>query len=487
MLDMRVALSFSSALLAPLLGAQLPVHSEGPFAGAPAMFSVDLQTDLGTPSDRGAESYYKALGFSIAAPGTLSGPGRPDFRADTILRGCLGDAIPGSAPLPDIDAMSLGVDVVPVLSGGVVVIAPQSWSGFVFSVRSGTLGAPASLLRAELDRPDGNAADLFGYVFTPADCLPPEMVGRTHKVADATEIALPIGAEIDAVDIYAAMYGTGTAAFLGLPSSVDAYFSVTAATVDRVPASWWINPSVRSGASLFMTSWNGAQWSCPFEAFSFAALGLQACHDVDALAFEASSGKVVFSLVPSAGACPGFDPLLFAEIGAEAVGPWPLIYAGGGKVSTAIGLEGGTDDVDAICILDPQCGQRLRGLPIEKVVGDPWNHPASWLHPFFGQRLDAQVWRTARAGGFAYELYVVGGTPGALAVWLWAPTTVGLPNPLSQLPAVLNVPFGSPFLGSPTHRLSLPVPPGVDVLLYGATVTPAPFELRLTYPVRING
>jgi hypothetical protein len=470
--------------------AQSPVHSHGPFGGTPAVFSVDLQTDLGSATDRGAEGWTKRLGFHADPPPVAFGPGRPDFRANTLLRLCAGGGIAPGSPLPDLDATSLGVDVIPVQSGGVVVTPPESWTGMVFSVRAGTQGAPGSLLRAELDRADGNSADVFGFVFAPSDCLPPDQVNVTHKVADATEIPLPLGGEMDAIDVYAALYDLRVAAFIGLPLNPDLYFSVTAATVDRVPAAWWKNPLDRSGAAIFMASWTGTQWTCPTEVLSPAELGLQPCHDVDAFAYEAAAGKIVLSLAPVVSPCPGgYDPLLFVELGkAEVDGPFALTYAGGPLISTAVGLDGQTDDLDAICILDPQCGHRQRGLRIESAVGSLWNQPATWLHPFFGQRIEAQAWRLERAPSlWAYELYIVGGTPGALAVWLWAPTTTGFPNPLLQIPGVLQVPFGSPFLGSPTPRLMLPVPLGVDVLLYGATVTPAPFVLRLTYPVRIRG
>jgi hypothetical protein len=478
-------------VLGQLALAQGPVHSHGPFGGAPAVFSVDLQTELGIASDRGAEGWSKRLGFRTDPPPAAFGPGRPDFRANTLLRLCAGGGIAPGAPLPDIDATSLGLDVIPVIAGGVVVTPPESWTGMVFSVRAGTQGLKGSLLRAELARPDGNNADLFGFVFAPSDCLPPDQVNVTHKVADATEIPLPLGAELDAVDVYAAMYGLGIATFVGLPSLPDYYFSVTAATVDRVPDTWWSSPLAKSGAAIFKASWTGAQWTCPTEVLSPADLGLQPCHDVDAFAYEPAIGKVVLSLAPVAGGCPGgFDPLLFVQLGgAEVDGPFPLTYPGGALISEQAGMDAETADADAICILDPQCGHRQRGLRIENAVGTLWPHQITWLHPFFGQRIEAQAWRVERSPNrYAYELYIVGGQPGALAVWLWAPTTTTTPpNPLLQIPGVLQVPFGSPFLGSPTQRLLLPVPNGVDVLLYGAAVMPAPFELRLTYPVRITG
>lgn len=490
MASVRVLPSCLVVALGQLALAQSPVHSHGSFSGAPAVFSVDLQTELGTAEDRGAEGWTKRLGFHTDPPPVAFGPDRPDFRANTLLRLCVGGGIAPTAALPDIDASSLGLDVIPVTAGGIVVTPAGSWAGMVFSVRAGTLGLPASLLRAELERPDGNNADEFGFVFAPSDCLPPDQVNVTHKVADATEIPLPLGAELDAIDVYAALYDLGVAPFVGMPPLPDYYFSVTAATVDRVPDAWWIDPLAKSGAAIFKASWTGTQWTCPAEVLSPGDLGLQPCHDVDALAYDPSTGKVVFSLAPTTAGCPGgFDPFLFVQFGAEVVGPFPLAYPGGARISSSVGMDLVTDDADAICILDPQCGHRQRGLRIESVVGTPWPHAITWLHPFFGQRLEAQAWRVERSPNrYAYELYLIGGRPGALAVWLWTPTTsTTLPNPLLQIPGVLQVPSGSPFLGSPTQRLLLPVPNGVDVLLYGATVTPAPFDLRLTYPVRITG
>ena len=152
--------------LAALAGAQPPPFSDGAMVGMPATFSVHAGTTLGTSDDRAAQPFLKPRGF--VPPGSSPPPlGTPsvDFSVAALFRSCTpasGAIVTG--PLPEIDAMSLGLDILHVTPAGELVVPTNHWDGMVFSVRDGTVGEPRSRIRDELSRPGGNRADFFSVV-----------------------------------------------------------------------------------------------------------------------------------------------------------------------------------------------------------------------------------------------------------------------------------------------------------------------------------
>ena len=493
----RICLASTLALyLTTELPSQNPPNSDGPFVGMPTMFSIDRQTNLGTAADRGATGYFKDVGFSTGAPKVLTGASIPDFSAKALFRDCKG-AASKKASLPDIDAQSLGLDFIPATPKGIIKTPPGSWSALMFSVRKGTKGVKNSRIADELKRPGGNNADFFTYVYRDASCLPPDFKDKTHKANDANEIRLPAGAEVDAMDVFAALYGIGLGGMLfGLPLKPDFYFSVKGdkSNLDLVPKLWW-GTKPKSGATIFKMSWDGSKWSCPAAFLAPSDLGLKNCEDVDAFAFSAIDGKVVFSTTPQPriGPCPQRNPILFVQLGLDIAIARILRYGEkDGFISDSIGIlppgQNQTDDVDAACGTDPHCGPRQRGVAYEHVLGHPWL-PALIVLPF--PELPQQAWKTYQRPNqfFTYKLHMLEAPPGGIGVWM-----LSLPKnwPTQLIPIeALPVPRRSPFLGNPIGPRQLRLPlnfRNLDVVLtwIGFSINPLS-NLHVSTPIRLLG
>ena len=481
-------LAVASGLLAASLTAQStsPPFSNGPLLDLPAMFSIDEGTTHGPSGERGAESWHKKAGFSDAGPAPLSYPGAPDFSVKALFRSCRGTAI-SKGPLPEVDAQSLGLDILPIDRKGVLAPSPMSWSGLVFSVRRGTKGKSPGRLADELKRPGGSSADFFHYIYRGSTCIPPEFVGVTLKGNDSTEIKLPTGAEIDALDVYASLYARDAAPILGLPAKPTLWFSLAgdSKNLALVPKAWW-GLRAPSGACVFKSTWDGTRWSCPSVAFGPSDLGLCAEEDVDAFAYDRKRGVVFFSTTPRAASakCPARDPLMWIRPGLDFAAAAAVGYADGSKVSTEIGLiDPRIDDLDAICGLDPVCQNRgtTPGIPIERMMGQ-----AMLVPPIPLPRLQAQAWRCGCAK--RYDLAMHGGVPGGFAIWFIAPPR-GF-NPLIPMEALV-VPQRSRFLGNPVGLRQLVIPPNFgpwDLALTWISFAPRPpYQLHMSIPLRLRG
>lgn len=485
-----------SVALAPALvldlcvAAQVP-PSGGPLVAAPLAFGVDEATALGSPATRGAQPYWKPEGYRVALPPIL-----PTAMVDYSAAAVFGPH--ATAPYPDIDAMSVGLDIIPATSGGVVAVPPGHWNFAFFSVRRGSTGAPGSVIRAEAGTPGGNEADVFSYVFRDTVCLPAEFTGRTAKLADATDYGLPLPGEVDALDLAMNLWAHEAvlAPTLGMPACPTAcpmfFFSLEGSPANlarMAPAAW--GGETPSGAVVFACTWNGASWSAPAVAFTAAQLGLTTCEDLDALAvdlFGLGGTQILFST--KAGGCVTQpDELMFLRCPCvTAAAPVPLRYADGTRVSRELGIDPG-DDVDAICVGDPICAGvrsgRMGELQFERTVAQPWANSVTFGFP---RQLAIQALRVPMppTNGFAYQLVTVGALQGSLGALL---VTIPALYP-AQFPLQLGfqVPLTSPFAGNPVP-LPLQLPPsmaGAELVLQAATLprTP-PLTLRVSHALRL--
>ncbi|MEO6597885.1 MAG: hypothetical protein ABIP94_24345 [Planctomycetota bacterium] len=315
--------------------------SAGPVLALPHGFSVDAGTAL---SGGTGKIQFSDIGIDGVLPPSPASPGMPDFA--TFL---------GGASV-DVDALSLGLDWVLADAAGVAVVPPGQWGAITFSVRRTTLGALGSLIASEVARPDGAAGDIFAYVL-PGSSLPPAFVGIPFRAQDSTETSIFVGGvkgNIDAHDVYISLLYLENPQLAVLPPPPTIYFSVTTATAPMIPMVWTSVPSLRSGATVFSTSWSPGTlaWSTPSVALTPASLGILSSEDLDALALDLLRGRVLFSTDPASPPPSGpRNAILYSTLGSGANSVYRL--PGGTPISIAIGLGLGPDDVDGICSLDP--------------------------------------------------------------------------------------------------------------------------------------
>jgi hypothetical protein len=477
-------LFLSIAAAAGLLPAQ---NSEGPTIVIAHAFAVDGATAIpGAMPNMVLMTHGDFSDTAPPAPPPPPSPGQPDF--STLF---------GGAPI-DVDAISLGYDWVVSDPTGTVAVPPGSWAAITFSVRRTTLGAPGSLIATEVARPDGAAADVFGYVF-PTSNLPPAWVGVPFRSQDSGEIAAWFGAppqgNIDAHDIFIGiLYGDNPLIAATLPPPT-VYFSVTSATAPTIPLTWTAIAGLRNGATVFATTWDplSMTWSVPFPAFDASTFGISATEDLDALALDLVHGRVLFStdgLTPPPAGGPR-NQVLYSNLGSGTNTTYRL--PGGTPVTTAIGLGIGPDDIDAICALDPGTTTNPSQVRLERMVSSMGNR----LFPAPTQ-LDAVAYR--RAPGFGQE-HLVSLMAG------WPPP--GTPGPPFSGIAVCAVAIGPApsawttsnsflradpanyyfrFDGHP-HKHIISVPPsfsGINVPFWFVWGAAGPGGFDLTYPVSIT-
>ena len=328
--------------LTSLAAAQCP-PSNGPFVGIPAMVSLDAQTTVFNGD--GSVLGYKHHGFTNSQPRlwTPRAAGEPDFNLRSMMFAC-GVT---TRTLPDVDAMSLGVDwILANSSTGAVEVPPNRWGALTFSVSRQTRGRPGSTVEREANA-GSPASDVFTY-FLPGSDMPPELVDVGQRALDSSEIGLGTAVEenVDAIDHYIPIY-LGEARVRSLvPSTPTVYFSVSNASLPVTPTSWF-GGTPPSGATILQTRWSRIGWSCPRVHKTFRDLGLQQSDDIDALAIDALRDTMLFSTTDLS-----LDPILFIDCSTDRPTAVPYTDPMGTPVSTNAGLLN-SDDVDAICALDP--------------------------------------------------------------------------------------------------------------------------------------
>lgn len=457
-----------AALLAPLAVAQA---SGGPALALPHAFSVDPTTLL--PGVTSGTVVFADVGIDAVLPPALP-PGVPDFAAFLA-----------SVPV-DVDALSLGWDWVVANSIGEAVIAPDQWAAITFSVTRGTLGLPGSLIATASGEPDGAAADVFGYVI-PGSSLPPPFVGIPFRAQDSSETTTFLGGipgNLDAHDLYIALLYQENPQLAALLPPPTIYFSVTAGSAPTIPMAWTAVPALRSGATVFSTTWlpTTSTWSPPAVAFAPSFFGILPEEDLDALALDLVRGMALFStaaaLPPPTGPR---DPILFTLFGTGI--HWIYRLPGTGTpISTEVGLGLGVDDIDGICSLDPGSAaqpSQVR-LPFQLATiapalptGLPTQLQASaWrrFDPMLNQEL-AETWMTG---------WPPPGTPQP-SLAIVAASLSGALGPYTITGVFVRPQPGNPFAGHPEH-FRIHIPPalslsGLDLHFVWGALAPTSFDL----------
>jgi len=472
------------ALLFPCLSfaAGLAAQSGSPLLAIGQGLSVDGATGTAIGFDSKSVVMVES-DFDTALPAPLPPvPGLPDF---TLL------------PFPpgiDIDALSLGWDWVLADSTGHVSIPPNHW-GAPYSVRRTTVGVPGSVVAAEAVAPGGAAGDIFAYVL-PGSAMPSPPAGVPFRALDSTEINIdaPLtAANIDAHDALIGLLYVDNPAFAATLPPPTVYFSVTAATVGLIPAGWTSVPALRSGATVFSTTWSpgSASWTVPIVALTPAALGLTSGEDLDDLALDTLHGRVLFSTdraLPPPLPAPPRDQLLYSNLGSGINVTYRLPV--GTPVETELGVGSAPDDIDGICALDPGDQAQPSQIRLDRMLGSCGPN----AFPGFATPLQASVYRRNRGPGQdSLVSYMTGwpppGTPSpGLAAVGWSAN--GAAGPWEIAGFFLRPNPGSPYYGFAGHpeKWAPTVPPGFTLSNIPITVVWAALDatqMVLSLPVTI--
>jgi len=478
---MRLSLLVSFTLFGAALGrAQCVQESMPPFAGG--QFFLSYRSIANSPP-----GLLKCEGFTPAGPVVWPTPAptptTPDFDLGHALRNLLSPScsIGPTSPLPDIDAMSIGMDWILATADGFVDVGPNSWGALTFTVSPESRGASRSAVALEAQQPEGPAADVFSYCLR-GSSLPSYLVGRTWRAHDSAEMGVPGRNEIDALDQFIAMYRLDPQVQSAMPARLPArptlYFSVSAATVGAVPPLWWGNLSAveRTGAVVFQTTWDPAarRWGCVTVWRTARTLGLEPCEDVDALAIDIERAMMLFSTVHDS-RCANRDQILFLDLNADGVAN-PVPYQthtenGDVPVTVDAGIPN-PDDVRAICSLDPLTLRRGTNSPAPfNVLRISIGTPTTGLtFPGIARTLDATTFLRCFTGAPALATYGLGWPDGVPAAGVAAAflTVPGVPAAPVLLAAFARDPTPT-YCGDP-QEISLPIPAGLRLLVPAARI-----------------
>lgn len=342
----------------------------GSYLGGRAAVLFSKDTNLGLAKNRGAEVFVKPSGLPTSRPDALAGGSGVDFAIGKMLRACKGRSLAVSDIAPVIDAFSIGRDQILVNpADGQVSVPDDRYGGVAYSLAGKGGGT------------------MYHYTFPVprGHKCPPADAGVNTVAWTGKDAGFPAGSDMDAVDLYAALYADETYKKAGLPTDeLHVYFSVKSGPegVGRVPDLWW-NKKPKSGATIFRSTWTGTGWSCPQGHWAPADLGITRAEDVDALAVDGKS--VMFSTTRGM-------PLRrqFLIVAAPGPGPRGLVAVQDVKIDDKsleeeIGLDS-ADEVDAFCGTDPGCVviMELGRAPLE-ILGTTARPPlvvqqSSWLH-----------------------------------------------------------------------------------------------------------
>jgi hypothetical protein len=145
-------------------------------------------------------------------------------------------------------------------------------------------------------------------------------------------------------------------------------------------------------------------WSPPRVAWSYADLGLSRDDDIDGLAVDADDQKLLFSLVGGA-----LSQLLFVDVGTDGgVAPVPVKKVDNTPVADAVG-GAGTDDVDAVCTLDPEIRS---GVYVPDDFGASVGTPRDpYLPNLYPVGMNASAYRRYEGGQGVFDTWLSGWPP----------------------------------------------------------------------------
>jgi len=298
-------------------------------------------------------------------------PGAPDYSLEKLFP---------SHPAIDIDALSTGNDFIgPIHTDGRANLQDPNprWQGVTVSVTESAVGnSPDSLLQREPLATIGPAGSLISHYLTGSasgpDGLPVGLVGTTHLEQSKTNLGLDNLADpvIDGLD-WAMGIRTWAAGAPGTtwPTGIifnrgdnELYFSVTKEWADANPSGFASDLSgngVRtSGADVYRILWDSStsSWEPPIQILEADDLGLDSSDDLDALAYD----PIHHTALHSTTVVSDLRSQILAYQGPMSshgsVAGVPYLDSAGNPITETLGLEDVSDDVSAICVIDPEPG-----------------------------------------------------------------------------------------------------------------------------------
>ena len=460
--------------LAHAAGAQCTRESAGPFAGVPIMTVLHNE-----PGYDAGQMYLKPTGIEGKAPGawpaTTLPPTRPNFDMNKVFTA--GPNCVTTQPLV-VNALSMGDDWVLANCDGVLTVPGGRWASLIVSVTRATRGKPGSAIDTEV-RNGSAQGDIFSYVL-PGSALPTELVSLTHRAQETEEMGVGLSGDIAALDLFIPYYllddRVGNSFFDPdpgmMPRTPAVYFTLTPASAAAAPPSWYTVGGAPdpSGATILVSTWSQTGgWTCPTPWMTYRSLGLAKNEAIDGLGVDLDNERMLFSTDIS---IVRRNPLLYftwdPACNPPGTPPMAVVYTEqtGDPVSEGIGLIG-SDDVDAICAMDPSVEDRRRrfgirpnnayyahGTPTKPVLGFP------------DPTLTATAFRNYEpsSGKLTFRSFLVG--------WPLARPNAGFgvllltPNGSLSPALVLSAPRRNPlsgFCGDPTEG-EVEVPPSSSLL-----------------------
>ena len=372
---MRLSLLPLILSLSPLAAAQVnPSQSSGMTSSLASGISLSPKARLNTE-----QTFIKApLNQTVAPPefSTIQFLGVPDFSIASLF----GSHSNGGdlSPIIEIDAHSTGNDLMPkfleTTSGnGCHPDITGRWMLINVSVGNQAVGLPGGFTEQRRQGALGNrltpGSDISSYYFPGSTGITGALVNRSFLEQPAEVIAFPndSSADIDALD-----WGMGvnahaqtTNSLIFFPNENEFYFSIAEGCEDAINSACSSSFAYdqasgmmvsADAAAVYRSTWDGSQWGDPEVYRTAADLDLTASDDLDALAVNALNGVIVYSTQPE----PGRSQLL-ADNGPLAptlTGLTRTVRAkdGGAKVTRKVKVIDESDDIDAVCISDPEDG-----------------------------------------------------------------------------------------------------------------------------------
>ncbi len=339
-------------LLTSGIAAQATIEpGRGPFSTTGCVFSVPETT----PEDL---VHYRADTGNVATVQPF-GPYAIDFGIASIFTSVLQGHLE-RLELIDVDAVSLGNDVIPIAwMGGQPRIRPQrapdGWAALFFSITNASVVANVPDPMASRAVGGGAGADLYSWI------LPGSALGAFDNTiyleVAAEQLQVERSEEIDVLDVSLALLAQngGVPDPMFAPHDKTVFFSLTQKSAEDLAPFLGIAPlSDVSGATIFTAQWEPSlgAWGSITISRRPSDLGLAGVDptsasddlELDALAVRSQTNEFFYSTVASTGL-----PQLLMQYWAP---PFykEVLTDSGAHLQTFIG----DSDVDALCGIDPE-------------------------------------------------------------------------------------------------------------------------------------
>ncbi len=322
------------------------------------------------------ENLLKPVGDQSAVPSAPVMPVNPDPSVPIWRL----DAMFAASDLPniEIDAMSTGNDLLQIdpQTGQVDLSQIQAWGALTYSVRANSTGQPGSWvgLRTASNGGLGVGADVMSHIFESSVGIEPRLRGENFLEQRAEDMGHAPGDEIDALDFFAPLLtmNGGTPGGVLFVNQDTFYFSVTSASAAALGASFFGN-NQPSGAYVMKMVWDPTlgKWGAPTVFRTPAELACSEADEVDAIGYNSGQGALIFSTKVDAD-YPQRAQLEVSFDNTPISSPMVITANPGEPLWTTLRITD-TDDIDAICGIDPEAGQlsSFLGTPVKSSLAPP--------------------------------------------------------------------------------------------------------------------